>query len=393
MSENLWVHFYAPTRIVLEYDLLSSVGSYVAKIGKRALVLYVPSASVLSHPGFLEKLSTIEESLNKHLQGCVTFSEFSLPATVEELDTAAYFFEQSYADVIIAFGSIETLNVAKAISTLIGNEVFAIDLLKNNQQIQHVGVPIINIPIEPTLGYELWSGFNLYDPVSGKRAYFHNSLSAPYACFYDPKLTAELENDQAARIVGSIFALSLEVLLITELSYYNDLCIQQSIRLILENAVRYYSKPYDREYSASIFMASSFLGMALQNQSVGLSWGLSLGILSVQDDINFYEVIVIIFPYLLEYFLPIEPDPFLKIANYLGLDTLTITKMEAGVKSIDFIRQMYTNLNLPSTLSSVGFSKNKIGEAVSNLTNMFANTPYLKKVNKHDLEGIILASF
>ena len=393
MSKKKWAHFYGPTKIFVEYDLLKDIRSYLTEVGNRAFIIYIPSPYSNKNTAFEEKLRFIEDSLSNNQEGSVRYNKFSQIPTFDELDTAAYFFKRSYANYLVALGSTEAFNAAKVISILSNNNLFAADLVKNFQfSDQDKLAPIVIIPLEPTLGDESSPSLTLYDPILFKKSHIYTPLVAPSICLYDPKISADLENDKVACILGSMLAVAVEVGIKKDLHLNQSIFIREVVHLILEYGMKYYSKSYEREYSQAIFTASSLLAICFQNTPISLISLIAHGINTAQPSIEVYEAIVVIFPYLLEYLLPKSNDNFDRIATFLNLGLEGMPKLELGLQVIAFIRQIYSNLNTPTSLSTLGFDKTKMSEIVGYISTCLVNTNYSIPINNTVIEAILLAA-
>ena len=200
-----WVDFYAPTKIHCENDCLAKIGPWINDTGKRILLLNIQKDN--KNP---KELNSLKNSLQKYTDGCIIFDEIFGDPDTEQIDSAAHFTKKSHIDMIIAMGSIDTFNAAKAISLLSNNSFFADDLIRGHAKVKHPGLPVVVVPTEPTMGEELSNGFTLIDASTGERRFYSHPSSYPLACFYDPMLSANLTSDQAARIGGAFLVYAIE---------------------------------------------------------------------------------------------------------------------------------------------------------------------------------------
>ncbi len=384
-----WVQFYLPTKIHFENNCIHKLGSYLSQIGKRALILNIRSSK--SKSGLEEEYNALKSGLEGHLDGCVTYDHLSEDPNTEQIDSAAYFANQSHADMIIALGSLKTLNAAKSIALFANNRIFSSEIFQKNTVLTYDALPIISLPIEPTMGEELTGGFFLYDDLSNKRFYQYHHSTIPHACFYDPKMTSQLSTDKAAKIAGSLVAYCIESFLNPRLNIFTEEILGKALVFAVENANNFYKEPYQEEFAIKMFCSSAFLGSCLDVCPLGTNWCLAYS-LNIQMDIDFYLAIAVLLPYVMEYYLTINLDVYLQIAGILGIDTFGLSKIEAGVKAIEFVRKLYSELKLPVSLSELNVQKHEISGVIELTMTLpqINNAP--KILSSNELEAILLSA-
>ncbi|HRP69888.1 MAG TPA: iron-containing alcohol dehydrogenase, partial [Turneriella sp.] len=162
-----WAQFSVPTRIQFENDSLFKVGNYVKQFGSRILLLNLKSEN--KNPS---ELTVLKNGLSKHSDGVIVYDDLTEDPNSDQVDSAAYFTKKSHADVIVAYGSLETFATAKLVALLVTNAVFASDLLNGRAQIKNPPLPLVTIPVEPSLGEELAPSFTIRDAADGHKKYF-----------------------------------------------------------------------------------------------------------------------------------------------------------------------------------------------------------------------------
>ena len=155
MLDADWAHFFLPSKLRLEYDSLSKIGDWVPGIGERMLIFALNSPD----ENYRTAIGLVSESLKKHTNGPVLYDDISNRPTTDELDSAAYFVKQSRADTMVIIGSIDAINIGKAVSILASNQIFMNQLLQGSVEFTYDALPTIIIPLEPTMGEELMSSF------------------------------------------------------------------------------------------------------------------------------------------------------------------------------------------------------------------------------------------
>ncbi|HMV36460.1 MAG TPA: iron-containing alcohol dehydrogenase, partial [Turneriella sp.] len=196
-----WAQFSLPTRIQFESDSTFKVGNYVKQFGSRILLLNLKSEN--KNPS---ELTVLKNGLTKHSDGVILYDDLTENPTSDQVDSVAYFTKKAHADAIVAYGSIDTFATAKLVSILVTNSVFASEVINGRAKIKNPPLPLITVPVEPSLGEELSPSFTMRDAADGQKKYFEHELLFPVATFYDPKVCEHLTSDSAARLGGATLA-------------------------------------------------------------------------------------------------------------------------------------------------------------------------------------------
>src|SRR5690606_18054396 len=96
-----------PPRVLYGNDILQNLGTYVAGIAKRALVV---TESVMRHESYL---ATALDSLEARGIECIVFDSISPGATSAVLSEAAELVRASKPQVVIGFGGVRVLAAAR----------------------------------------------------------------------------------------------------------------------------------------------------------------------------------------------------------------------------------------------------------------------------------------
>ena len=94
----------------------------------------------------------------------------------------------------------------------------------------------------------------------------------------------------------------------------------------------------------------------------------------------------------MEYKLTKNPQVFINTAKILGEDITSLSKIEAAIKSVEAVKKFMLKLNMPTSLSEIGFDK-RIIPLASSLALKLAQSQYLAEdVTKEYLESFLLAA-
>ena len=249
-----WIQFFLPGRIRLEHDSLPKMGAWAVSFGQRAVIIKVKE----SETDYDDEINIITASLKKYMDGSIIYDDLGSTPTTEEIDSATYFVRQSSADLIIIIGSVDAINIGKIIALLATNRIFSKECLRGKTEFVYDALPIIVVPIEPTMGEELLGNFIIHDKKNTEiKSIAHESL-VPKACFYDPKITLKLTKERASWITSSLLSYCIESALSERLNPFTETLLAQAMTYINTNATNFHNEPYKAEFASTMFWASAF---------------------------------------------------------------------------------------------------------------------------------------
>jgi len=387
--ENNWADFFVPTKIHFESDSSFKMGQWIKGIGSRVLLISNKEENTNQ-----EELSVLKNGISKHVTNCILYEDIKSEPNTEQIDTAAAFAKKIYADVIVAYGGLNSIYTAKAVAILANNSLFASDLIIQKHQPKNPALPIVIVPDKPTLGEELTPQFILsYSKTSERFIYEHESLH-PKACFYDSKIPTYINSDEAAKIGGALLAYTIEIAFSSQMNPISDVLIYQAMRKIKQSLVYYYQNPKEKSYITQMLWSSAMIGISLLSGKLGVSWCIAKA-LSTKQKIDFYSALCLIVPYVMDTYLTLGnlESKYMEIAKSLDEDTSGIMVFEAKIKAIEGVRKLYLKVNLPTRLSEYDIQKHHLS-AVAALTMKYPqikNAP--RKITQHEVESILLAAF
>ena len=363
------------------------MGSWIAEFGSRALLI-----NIRKDQKNQDELAIIKNGLSKHSEGAIVYDDLYGEPDTEQIDSVVYFAKKSHADVIVGYGGIDSFNTAKAVAILANNSCFAADLLNGKAKAKKPALPIITIPIEPTLGEELVPGFTIVDAESGVRKYYDNETIFPKACFYDPKISSHLTSDEAARIGGALLAYAIEVALSIKANPITSTLILRVIDLVKKNLNTFYREPDNEKAVTNMLWGSAMTGSSLPSSPLGVTYAVSMA-LSTETKLDFHFALALILPHVMEYYLTAAPARYVNIARSLEENVADISVIEAAIKAVEGVRRLFLEVNLPSRLSEFDVSKGDLGK----LAKLAVTYPHLanapRQLTKNEVESILLAAY
>ena len=378
--------FYSPTKVKFEAGSAKKLGNLISGFGTRFLIVNIrkddqnPSGLV----GLYDSLSSVSG-------GCVIYDELIGDPDTEQVDSATYFSARSHADCIVAYGGIDSINTAKAISLLVTNSIFSADLLTKPVESLNPPLPLVVIPTEPTLGEELSSYFTLVDAEDSTRKSFSTELTFPKACFYDTTLSNYITKNEAGKIGGALLSYSIERFFSPGSNVAVDTLLLQILRLMNGSILEYYNDPGHEKATRNIYWSSMMTGLTLMSSPNGLNWVLAQ-VLSARTQLDYHQALALMLPYVMEFYLTTCSEKYVQISHAFNLDRSGLSIIESAIQLIEFIRNLFSDLNLPSRLSEFYITKQQVHELATSAAKypQLANSP--RKLGADEIESILLTA-
>jgi len=282
--------------------------------------------------------------------------------------------------------------VAKLVSILVTNSVFASDLLNGRAKIKNPALPLITVPVEPSLGEEIVPSLTMMDSGDGIKKYFEHELLFPVATFYDPKICEHLTSDIAARLGGATLAYAIESQLSPKSNPLSSALALRAIELMRRNIPQLYKDAKNDKLISTMLWCSVMTGISVVSSPVGVSYSLA-NALNSHDKVNFFDGLSLILPHVMEYYLTAAPAQYINIARSLGEDVKDISVIEAAIKAVEGVRRLFLEVNLPTRLSEFDVQKHELED----ISRIAAGFPHLENaprtLSRNELESILLAAF
>lgn len=382
MLDRRWFDYYSPSKVIFETSS-NKIAEEIKKFGNRFLILNLRKEN--QNP---LGLKNIRESINTRTGGCIVHDEIIGFPDTEQIDSATFFAKRSHVDCIIAYGGIETMNAAKAVSVLATNSFFAADLFSSHPPTILEPLPVITIPTEPCLGEEITAYFSIIDAQTSARKIFTSEVLYPKICFIDPGLCNYLKPDDAARISGALLASAIECVIGPESNVMTDTLLFKVIEILTREMQGYYKDPGHERTVRMMYWVSIMIGTCLMDRPNGLNWSIAQ-VLGFRTKINFHQALSLVIPYVMEYYLTASANRFVQIARIMQENTEGVSVAEAAIQAIEAIRKLFSTVNLPTSLSEFYINRDHISEIALDVSRFSSLVSTSKRLGAQEIETIL----
>jgi len=286
--------------------------------------------------------------------------------------------EKSY-DTIIALGGGSVIDTVKAASVLATGKKDIHGCL-GQYNVSWPGLATIMVPTTAGTAAEwTWAAVITDDSKGIKRSIYSNYLH-PKAVVIDPLLTLNLPPQATADTGMDALIHGIEAYTTWRCNVVSDMFAEQTIKLVSENLRAAYgkgSKNIEARYNMAVAAA---LGFCFIFSGLGLAHAMAYP-LQLKAKISHGISCSILIPFVMEYNLPANQHRYAKIAEFMGERVEGLSMRDRALKSVDAVRNLSIDLELPQRMRDVGIIKEDIPSFVDNVLEF---QPHVTAANPRD---------
>ncbi|HSQ89436.1 iron-containing alcohol dehydrogenase, partial [Romboutsia sp.] len=305
------------------------------------------------------------------------------------VEKAANIAKQENVDGIVAIGGGSSIDAAKGVNILLGNEGSILDYAGVNQ-VPNPGKPLIVIPTTSGTGSEVTVASVITDTENSRKVVFVGNNVGANLAIIDPALTLGLPKSITAATGMDAFSHAVEALTTTIATPMTDAIAEQAISIIYNNLPKAVENGKDIEARSNMSLGSMMAGIAFSNGFVHLGHALAHA-MGAKWHIPHGVVCAIALPYAIEFNAEYVPEKIKRIGLAMGLDIQENLSVEDMTKLVvDEIRAFNKKVNIP-TLEEIGVEKEAFEaiceQTMNELTINFSHKPVTKEAVMQILEA------
>ena len=304
---------------------------------------------------------------------CTTFLDVIPNPTVDVVNEAADAYKKSGATSIIALGGGSSMDVAKATGVLAtyGGKITDYEGL---YKVPGPIVPIIAIPTTAGTGSEVTASAVVTDEERNYKMSVISYEMLPKYAVLDPKLIMTAPASIAASCGVDALIHALEAYVSNFASPFTDAMAEKAMELIGGNIRRFVANRQDEEAACAMMIGSTFAGMAFAWAKLGNVHAMSHPV-SAYFHVAHGVANAVLLPTVIEYNALADHGRYEKIYNYIREKKEPAGDFKPQML-IDEIKKLNADLGIPSSLSEVGVTEDKIEAMAKDAVvhpNVFAN--------------------
>ena len=315
-------NFFVPTQIRFGRGRRKELKDILPLYGKKCLMVSRPLNGSLKET--FEEIISIIRSANIE----VSFFDEVIPnPTLEGVEKGVALAVAHQVDFVIGIGGGSVLDTAKLIAFLF-NENININWEEAKSKYDNpfamspkpeAALPFIAVSTTSGTGSQCTQAAVVSD-TKNKVTFFHSALF-PAVAIVDPELMLSVPSSVTAATGFDAFTHAFESFLGNRVSPITEQMSLQAIKLVVQNLPKAIKDPNNIKVRSNLAWADTQAGMCLANGGADLPHPLGEIIGGICSRIAHGDTLAIVYPAFLKHKEKIAPKKFIKVAEYLGLES------------------------------------------------------------------------
>lgn len=371
-------NFFTSQSIVFGLNSLDLLANKVKDFEvKKILIVTDP---ILEELGITGKMKS---ALEKKDINVVLFNKIHQNPAIEIAEECAELVREEVIELVVGLGGGSSMDVAKISAMLAKNPGTVRDYL-GVEKVKRYGLPTIMIPTTAGTGSEVSNGGQLTDREKHLKFGTISRFLTPTLALIDPCLTVSLPPAVTASTGMDALTHSIEAYTALKASPMTDLFALKSIELIAQNIRKVVSNGADLEARYNISLAALYGGIAMATASVGAAHALAY---PMEGSYHVAHGVAngLMLPYVVEYNMLSDISKFVDIAKAMGENVYNLSSREAALKSVQSIKQLCLDLEIPLHLREIGIKEeilDSLAEQAFNIKRLINNNPRILTLEK-----------
>jgi alcohol dehydrogenase len=368
--------FQMPRRFVFGNGAIETISDEARMIfGKNKKIMIVTDKGVV-------KAGLIDDAvkyLEKAGYNTVLFDEVIPEPPVSIVLKGTDIARSEKVDLIFGIGGGSPIDSAKAMSVMVPYEGEIHDYL-GEYRVKKPGLPMMFVPTTAGTGAELSNTFVLTDDLKTQEKLSSQSLYT-YAdlALVDPILTKNLPQQITAESGLDAFSHALECFVGKRSNPLSELFSYRGIELIARNLRKVYlNGPNEPEARYAMCLGVCLGTLGVRSSATG-SVHATCYPMARKYHLSHGRAIGLMMPAVMEFNLISNLEKYTAVAEALGEPTDGLSKTEAARKSVEGVKKLISDLNLPTRLRDIGAKEEDFSgfakSVVTNYPRLTSNNP------------------
>lgn len=360
-------YFCSPTKIYFGRDKENNVGEYIKEHGFKKVLLHYGKQSIFK-TGLYDK---IVNSLKKHNIEFVELGGVEANPDITLVIEGVKLCREEKVDFVLAVGGGSVIDSGKLIALGVYYDGNPLDIIRK------VDIPNNHIPVGVILtiaaaGSELSASCVISDrQIKYKRGVF-TELNRPLFVIENPELTYTLPRYQVGCGIVDILAHTIERYFNKSSEHeFSDYMAEGLLKSVIDASNILLEDYYNYDARSTIMLASSFSHNNLTNlgkRNLLPIHQLEHEVSALKDDVAHGAGLAVLIPAWMEKVWELDRAKFKKFAlNVCNIQEYS-TEEELIKKGIDYIRQLFIKLGMPTRLSEFDITKDDVEYMADHLT-------------------------
>lgn len=330
----------------------------------KARKVFIISDSGVAKAGLVEHLVDV---IKEHTKRVAVFDRTEPEPTIKSIESAlAALRGAGDVDLLVSLGGGSVMDTAKCANVVAMNGGSILDYEEgkdNKKEIDRL-LPHVAIPTTAGTGSEstVWAIF--IDPKRRFKAGIQDPRLIADMIILDPDVTTTMPPRVTAATGMDALTHAIEAFVSAYANPFTDALSAKSVKIIADSLRTAYSDGKNVEARGNMLLASYMAGIAFSNSSCGIVHTLA------ETIGGFYRIShgitnSLMLPNVMEFNASSRREKFSRIAELMGEDIKGTSLQSGAAKSIDAVRRLAEDIELPRTLREVGVKKKDISTLVA----------------------------
>jgi len=363
MTQNTPIFWVQLPHTLIGIGVVAQVGRLATNLGGKKVLIVTDKGVVLA--GLVDK---VKKPLEEAKIECGVFDGCEPNCPVKTIQSCAEVIKKGGYDLLIGLGGGSTLDTTKLASIAAVESSITLESVRtliDNPALKK-GLTKILIATTAGTGSEI-SPIGVTVDLDGVKKVIRHENNLANIAIVDPEMTQYLPKEITAHTGIDALSHAFESYLCTTPNVLSDSIAEMCIKLVAENLrLAYYNGPRNLEARYNMALAATY-AMATPVMSGFTSFHAMGHCIQIEANITHGASLYLMMPPIMEYKLMSTPGRFSRIAELMGEKVEGLSLREAAMKSIEAVRRLGTDLNMPQRLRDVGVKKEQIPGFVNTL--------------------------
>jgi alcohol dehydrogenase len=296
--------------------------------------------------------------------------------------------QKSDCDSVVGIGGGSAMDSAKGVGLLMANGGAIADYDGMNK-VKRDLPPVIAIPTTAGTGSEVTANAAVTRASDHYKMSLRSPRLLPKLAIIDPLLLRTLPRGAAAASGLDALTHAIEGFLSVRASPLSDMFALQAMDLLASNVRAFVANPENLEAASSMALGSMLAGLVVSNTGTGNDHALARAIGGLCDVAHGVATAMLL-PHVMEFNASARPERYVEIAKAIGV-SVHGSPREVAMHAVDEIRQLLTDLDLPTRLRDVGVPQERLQEVVEVAIKNVGPNP--RRTSPQDLSAILSAVY
>ncbi len=381
----MWIRI---PRVMFGIDTAKEIGNECKKLNAKRVLISTDKGIVKA--GILDQIQSHMKAAGVEVY---VLDEVVANPRADTVQKGAEIFGKEKCDLVIGLGGGSSLDTGKGISLLATNRGSILEYETGKKPISNPPAKLIALPTTAGTGSEVSGVAIITDDKSKKKVPISDPILLPTLSIVDPKLTIGLPQKVTANTGADALSHAIEAYTTIWANPFTDMFALEAMKKINISLREAFANGENLEARKEMMYASTLAGISFAEAGIGIVHSMSHPV-GAMYDLSHGLLCGLFLPPVMEFNLIANPSKFSKIAEAFDISTKGMSTIEAGKKSIDAVRRLLEDVEVPLKLQDIGVEKEKLPKLATEIMGeTFGLMLNPRKATREDILKLLERSF